>query len=217
MMSIRTRCPLGSVARAVLVVPSFRPPPFFSPRKNHHHHLYYPFFPLFSPLVVSHLITPRRKPLRHLSMRPIRRRRSSTRVSFPVARTSDFFDRCFPTSPFFPRRKRVNNCSFARRRNYSQEENKEEEEYSGGSLVSFSLLLLFLRVFCFLSLSLSLLQREEKKRKTSFFWRDYFCTLVLFEKTLSSAAEESSPTAKHQKVVKKREKHFSSLLPLLFY
>ena len=104
MMSIRTRCPLGSTARAVLVVPSFRPPPFFSPRKKNHHHLYYPFFPLSSPLVVSHLITPRRKPLRHLSMRPIRRRRSSTRVSFPVARTSDFFDRCFPTSPFSPKR-----------------------------------------------------------------------------------------------------------------
>ena len=88
MMSIRTRCPLGSIARAVLVVPpSFRPP-FFEPRKkNHHHHLYYPFFPLSSPLVFSHLITPRRKPLRHLSMRPTRRRRSSTRVSFPVART----------------------------------------------------------------------------------------------------------------------------------
>ena len=167
-MSIRTRCPLGLTARAVLVVPSFRAPPFFSPRKNHHHHLYYPFFPLSSPLVVSHLITPLRKPLRHLSMRPIRRRRSSTRVSFPVARTSDFFDRCFPPLLFSPRRKRVNNCSFfARRRNYSEEENKEEYSLGGFSRLVFSPSFILARAsFCFLSLSLSLsLCSREKRRR----------------------------------------------------
>ena len=205
-MSIRTRCPLGSTARAVLVVPSFRPPPFFSPRKNHHHHhLYYPFFPLSSPLVVSHLITPRRKPLRHLSMRPIRRRRSSTRVSFPVARTSDFFDRCFPPLLFSPRRKRVNNCSFARRRNYSRE--NKEEEYSGGSLVSFSFLLLFSRERCSafslsLSLSLSAPERREEEKNVFLLARLFVFVLVLFEKTLSSAAVRRGELT-HKKATKK--------------
>ena len=204
-MSIRTRCPLGSTARAVLVVPSFRPPPFFSPRKNHHHHhLYYPFFPLSSPLVVSHLITPRRKPLRHLSMRPIRRRRSSTRVSFPVARTSDFFDRCFPPLLFSPRRKRVNNCSFARRRNYSQE--NKEEEYSGGlssRFLSFfysreSVVLLSLS----LSLSLSAPERREEEKNVFLLARLFVFVLVLFEKTLSSAAVRRGELT-HKKATKK--------------
>ena len=176
MMSIRTRCPLGSVARAVLVVPSFRPPPFFSPRKNHHHHhLYYPFFPLSSPLVVSHLITPRRKPLRHLSMRPIRRRRSSTRVSFPVARTSDFFDRCFPTSPFFLKKKKSQQLLFLRASQKLLGRRKQRRILTRGVLSSRFLSFFYSResvVLLSLSLSLSLLQREEKKRKTSFVWRD---------------------------------------------
>ena len=177
MMSIRTRCPLGLTARAVLVVPSFRAPPFFSPRKNHHHHLYYPFFPLSSPLVVSHLITPRRKPLRHLSMRPIRRRRSSTRVSFPVARTSDFFDRCFPTSPFFPKKKKSQQLLFLRASQKLLGRRKQRRRLTRGVLSSRFLSFFYSResvvlLSLSLSLSLSLLQREEKKRKTSFVWRD---------------------------------------------
>ena len=162
MMSIRTRCPLGSVARAVLVVPSFRPPPFFEPRKNHHHHLHYPFFPLSSPLVVSHLITPRRKPLRHLSMRPARRRRSSTRVSFPVARTSDFFYRCFPTSPFFPKKKSQQLLFRASQKLLAR---KQRRRILGGfSRLVFSPSFILTRVlFCFLSLSLC--SREKRRRE----------------------------------------------------
>lgn len=166
MMSIRTRCPLGSTARAVLVVPSFRAPPFFSPRKNHHHHLYYPFFPLSSPLVVSHLITPRRKPLRHLSTRPIRRRRSSTRVSFPVARTSDFFDRCFPTSPFFPKKKKSQQLLFLRASQKLLGRRKQRRRLTRGVLSSRFLSFFYSREsVVLLSLSLSLCSREKRRRE----------------------------------------------------
>ena len=223
MMSIRTRCPLGSTACAVLVVPSFRPPPFFSPRKNHHHHhLYYPFFPLSSPLVVSHLITPRRKPLRHLSMRPIRRRRSSTRVSFPVARTSDFFMIVVSRPLLFPpRKKSPNNCSFARRRNYLQEENKEEE-YSGVLSSRFLSFFYSRERVVLLSLSLSLLQREEKKRKIPSFWRDYSRVLSFYlKKTLSlfCGCDESSHAhaRKPPKSTEKERETFLIISRLFFF
>ena len=171
MMSIRTRCPLGSVARAVLVVPSFRAPPFFSPRKNHHHHLYYPFFPLSSPLVVSHLITPRRKPLRHLSTRPIRRRRSSTRVSFPVARTSDFFDRCFPTSPFFPKKKKSQQLLFRASQKVLARRKQRRRILTRGVLSSrfLSFFYSYFESVVLLSLSLSLSASERREEEKNFF------------------------------------------------
>ena len=221
-MSIRTRCPLGSTARAVLVVPSFRPPPFFSPRKNHHH-LYYPFFPLSSPLVVSHLITPRRKPLRHLSMRPARRRRSSTRVSFPVARTSDFFDRCFPTSPFFPK-KEESTIALSRVAETTRKKTEKKNTRRGFSRLVFSpSFILTTRVVVLLSLSLSLslfaLQREEKKRKnSSFFWRDY--SLVLFEKnslSLFCGCGARSPRARKPHQTKRSQKERKNIFFFCFF
>jgi len=170
MMSIRTRCPLGSTARAVLVVPSFRPPPFFEPRKKNHH-LYYPFFPLSSPLVVSHLITPRRKPLRHLSMRPIRRRRSSTRVSFPVARTSGFFDRCFPTSPFFPKKKKSQQLLFRASQKVLARRKQRRRILTRGVLSSrfLSFFYSYFESVVLLSLSLSLSASERREEEKNFF------------------------------------------------
>ena len=222
MMSIRTRCPLGSTARAVLVVPSFRPPPFFSPRKNHHH-LYYPFFPLSSPLVVSHLITPRRKPLRHLSMRPARRRRSSTRVSFPVARTSDFFDRCFPTSPFFPK-KEESTIALSRVAETTRKKTEKKNTRRGFSRLVFSpSFILTTRVVVLLSLSLSLslslLSREKRRREKILLSSGEIILSFYLKKTLSlsSAAVVRAHHAREshtkQKGVKKREEiHFFFLL-----
>ena len=186
---------------------------------KNHHHLYYPFFPLSSPLVVSHLITPRRKPLRHLSTRPIRRRRSSTRVSFPVARTSDFFDRCFPTSPFFPKKKKSQQLLFLRASQKLLGRRKQKKNtHSGGSLVSFSLLLLFstsVVVLFSLSLSLSLSlcspERREEEKKLLSSGEIILARSFYLKKTLSlfCGCEKLTRKAKApKKGVKKREKHF---------
>ena len=221
-MSIRTRCPLGSTARAVLVVPSFRPPPFFSPRKNHHH-LYYPFFPLSSPLVVSHLITPRRKPLRHLSMRPARRRRSSTRVSFPVARTSDFLIVVSRPLLFSPRKKSQQLLFRASQKLLARKQRRRILVRGFSRLVfSPSFILTTRVVVLFLSLSLSLslfaLQREEKKRKILLSSGEIILSFYL-KKTLSlfCGCGARSPRARKPHQTKRSQKERKNIFFFCFF